>query len=146
MRSLMSRALFCCYYLKLSIGRDTQAVKDYLMANFQEISKRYTISNNVFKQYKGVQLKFFKCITQYSRPFYKKELSFCTVRKDRKVLGDRSMDQYCSNRTNIENSGDNPKSLCQKMVQGPVSASKVLSISIKSFHRLLAKMRTVEMM
>lgn len=29
------------------------------MANFQEISKSYTISNNVFKQYKGVQLKIF---------------------------------------------------------------------------------------
>lgn len=38
------------------------------------------------------------------------------------------MKQYCSNRTNVENSGDNPQSLCQKMIQGPVL------INVESFH------------
>ena len=38
------------------------------------------------------------------------------------------MKQYCSNRTNVENSGDSPQSLCQKMIHGPVL------ISVESFH------------
>lgn len=96
------------------------------MANFQEISKIYTISNNVLNSTRVYNFLNFKCIIQYSRPFDKK--GWVLIWQDLKVLGDRSMKQYCSNRTNVENSGDNLQSLCQKMIQGPVL------ISVKSFH------------
>ena len=47
------------------------------------------------------------------------------------------MKQYCSNRTNVENSGDNPQSLCQKMIQGPVLINVFTDI---------AKIRAMEIM